>query len=46
MIKQSIDEGGHEVRIILLPKFSETGEIVLVNNKTLECKVISFGLDE
>ena len=30
-------------RVILVPKFSETGQIVLVNCRTLTCKVVGFG---
>ncbi|KAK6529759.1 hypothetical protein TWF281_008920 [Arthrobotrys megalospora] len=30
------------VRLITIPKFSETGELVLVDLETLECEVISF----
>ncbi|GAA5972676.1 hypothetical protein JCM11641_002969 [Rhodosporidiobolus odoratus] len=39
-----LDEEGEEqvrkVRVVLLPKFCETGEVVLVNTKTLETKVV------
>jgi DNA polymerase delta subunit 2 len=33
---------GQKVRIICIPKFSETSEIVLVNLNTLESEVIKF----
>jgi DNA polymerase delta subunit 2 len=33
---------GIRVRIISLPKFSETGELVLVDAETLEAEVIRF----
>ena len=29
-------------RVILIPKFSESGEVIILNCKTLECKVICF----
>lgn len=32
------------VRIVLVPKFCNTGEVVLVNTVTLEAKVVSFGI--
>ena len=35
-------EDGQKVRIISIPKFSETSEIVLVNTSTLEAEVIKF----
>ncbi|EGX50410.1 hypothetical protein AOL_s00076g174 [Orbilia oligospora ATCC 24927] len=31
-----------EVRLITIPKFSETGELVLVDLETLDCEIISF----
>jgi len=37
-----IGDDGQKVRIISIPKFSETGEIVLVNTYTLESEVIKF----
>ncbi|EEH37790.2 DNA polymerase subunit delta-2 [Paracoccidioides lutzii Pb01] len=40
------DEQGMRVRIITLPKFSETGEIVLVDVDTLEVEVVRFGTFE
>lgn len=45
------DEGGDsaavkKVRIVLVPKFSETGEVVLVNTATLEVKRRRFALGE
>jgi len=33
---------GQKVRIISIPKFNETGEIVLVNLSTLESEVLKF----
>ncbi|KAK4049660.1 DNA polymerase delta small subunit Cdc1 [Microbotryomycetes sp. JL201] len=33
-----------QTRVVLVPKFSETGQIVLVHSKTLECKVVEFGM--
>ncbi|ANB12700.1 Pol31p [Sugiyamaella lignohabitans] len=38
-----IREGDTEVRIIALPKFSETGQFVLVDLETLDTKLISIG---
>lgn len=35
-------EDGQKVRIVSIPKFSETGEIVLVNTSTLESEVVRF----
>lgn len=37
-----IGDDGQKVRVISIPKFSETGEIVLVNTSTLESEVIKF----
>ncbi|KAH0445936.1 hypothetical protein IEQ34_025231 [Dendrobium chrysotoxum] len=34
---------GHKVRVILLPKFSTTGSLVLVNVKTLAIKHVNIG---
>ncbi|BGP12477.1 hypothetical protein JCM10213_006956 [Rhodosporidiobolus nylandii] len=39
------EDGGEEevkVRIVLLPRFCETGEVVLVNTKSLETRVVRF----
>lgn len=33
---------GQKVRIVSIPKFSETGEIVLINLSTLESEVVRF----
>ncbi|GAA5922117.1 DNA-directed DNA polymerase delta subunit POL31 [Sporobolomyces koalae] len=33
---------GKQVRIVLVPKFNETGQVVLVNSETLEVKVVKF----
>jgi DNA polymerase II small subunit/DNA polymerase delta subunit B len=35
-------DDGQKVRIVCVPKFSNTGEIVLVNLSTLESEVIKF----
>ena len=35
-------DDGQKVRIISIPKFSETGEIVLVDTSTLESEVVRF----
>lgn len=36
------DDGHEKVRVILLPNFRDTGEVVLVNTKSLECQVRRF----
>ncbi|KAM0753286.1 hypothetical protein T439DRAFT_378985 [Meredithblackwellia eburnea MCA 4105] len=33
------------VRVVLIPKFCDTGDIVLVNTSSLECKVVHFGVE-
>ncbi|KAM0787009.1 hypothetical protein ACM66B_006277 [Microbotryomycetes sp. NB124-2] len=33
-----------QTRVVLVPKFCETGQIVLVHSKTLDVKVVEFGL--
>ena len=33
---------GQTVRLIALPKFSETGELVLLDSETLEVEVVRF----
>ena len=35
---------GQEVRLIAVPKFSETGEIVLVDTETLETSIVRFAV--
>lgn len=35
---------GHEVRLIAVPKFKETGEVVLLDTDTLEVEVVGFQL--
>jgi DNA polymerase delta subunit 2 len=37
-----IGDDGQKVRIISIPKFSETGEMVLVNLSTLESEILRF----
>jgi DNA polymerase delta subunit 2 len=32
------------VRLLALPKFSETGELILVDTETLEVEVVKFGV--
>jgi len=39
------EEKGARVRLISLPSFWETNEIVLLNLKTLECQCVGFGID-
>lgn len=31
------------VRLLTIPKFSETGELILVDSETLEVEVVRFG---
>lgn len=32
------------VRLLSIPKFSETGELVLVDTETLDVEVVKFGI--
>lgn len=32
------------VRLLALPKFNETGELILVDTETLEVEVVRFGV--
>ena len=32
------------VRLLAVPKFSETGELILVDTETLEVEVVKFGV--
>ena len=34
--------GGQAVRLIAVPRFCETGELVLVDSETLETSVVKF----
>lgn len=36
---------GHPIRVVLLPRFSTTGSVVLVNTTSLACKVVSFDVE-
>lgn len=40
---KTVDLGNCKVTVVSVPKFSETGEIVLVNLATLETKTVKFG---
>lgn len=44
LLSGTVDSQGNPitVRIVLLPKFCETGEVVLVNTNTLEVRVQRF----
>lgn len=46
--KTSLLEGGdgQQVRVVLIPKFSETGQIVVVDLDTLDVEVVKFSLRE
>lgn len=37
---------GQTVRLVAIPIFRETGEIVLLNTDTLETEVVRFNVDE
>ena len=36
-------EDGQKTRVVLIPRFSETGQVVLVNPRNLDIKVVSIG---
>lgn len=36
---------GHPVRLVSLPRFSESGIIVIVNADTMECFTVRFGTE-
>jgi DNA polymerase delta subunit 2 len=40
-----IGPDGQQVKVVLVPSFSETNTIVLVNVNTLECKTININVD-
>lgn len=46
--KTSLLEGedGQQVRVVLIPKFSETGQIIVVDLDTLDVEVVKFSLRE
>ncbi|CAD6896358.1 unnamed protein product [Tilletia controversa] len=33
---------GHQTRVVLLPRFSQSGDVVLVNLRTLECELVNY----
>lgn len=35
-----------KIRLLALPKFSQTGELVILDSETLEVEVIKFGTGE
>lgn len=37
------DNSGPRVRLLSIPSFSKTGELVLVDAETLEVEVVKFG---
>lgn len=41
-LAESSDDSRTLVRLLALPKFSETGELVLLDSETLEVEVIRF----
>ena len=40
------EESATRVRLLALPKFRDTGELVLVDSETLEVEVVKFGVFE
>jgi hypothetical protein len=38
-----VGDGSAHVRLVALPSFAETGQAVLVDLPSLECRVLSFG---
>jgi DNA polymerase delta subunit 2 len=44
MMDASDNSNGSRVRLLAIPKFSETGELILVDTETLEVEVIKFGV--
>ena len=40
------EEGEEKTRLVCIPKFSQTGEAVLVNLNTLDVEVLRFKVDE
>ncbi|GAA6035952.1 hypothetical protein JCM8097_005182 [Rhodosporidiobolus ruineniae] len=47
LINSTDSEGAEvQVRIVLVPKFAETGEVVLVNTRSLEARVVRFAAGE
>ncbi len=38
-------EDGKDTRVVLIPRFCETGEVVLVNLRTLESKSIKIAVE-
>ncbi|RHZ72938.1 hypothetical protein CDV55_107285 [Aspergillus turcosus] len=39
----AVDSSGARVRLLSIPKFKETGELILVDSETLEVEVVKFG---
>lgn len=37
---------GQQVRLIAIPKFHETGQIVLLDTETLEAEVVKIGVED
>jgi len=35
---------GQKTRVVLIPRFSETGQVILVNPRNLDIKVVSIGM--
>jgi DNA polymerase delta subunit 2 len=42
MVTRRTGNDGQRVRIILVPRFSRTGELVLVNTRTLDVRVVQI----
>lgn len=37
-----VEQGDMETRLVTVPKFAETGEVVLVNLDTVDCELVRF----
>ncbi len=41
-----MDLAGQQVRLITIPRFHQTGELVLVDSETLEVEVVKFDIHD
>jgi DNA polymerase delta subunit 2 len=44
MMDSNDNSDGARVRLLAIPKFNETGELILVDTETLEVEVVKFGV--
>lgn len=44
MVGAADNSDAARVRLLALPKFNETGELILVDTETLEVEVVRFGV--